>query len=106
MDSMRGILKQELRRLQEAEKGYLREIAKLPKGSLQEKKIKGIIYPYWVQSRNSKVSYRYLGNLPKLKITNIKEGVALRKKYQNLLKQVKQNKNRIRRILRAKRRAV
>lgn len=100
---MIGVLKQELIRLKEAEKSYLREIRKLPKGSLQKKKIKGIDYLYLVSSRHSKISYRYLRES---ELKQLKEEVALRKKYQKLLKEVRNNIKRISRIVHAKRRAI
>ena len=106
MESMEGILRQELLRLQEAEKSYVREIAKLPRGSLQEKRIKGIIYPYLVSSKNSKISFRYLGSLSDPELKKLKEDIVLRKKYQALLRQVRQNIKRIRKIVRGKKRTI
>ena len=103
---MEGILKQELLRLKETAKSYLREIAKLPKGSLQEKRIKEIRYLYLVSSKNSKLSYRYLNNLSKEDLKKLKDGVALRKKYQSLLKEVQQDIKRIKKILHGKKRAI
>lgn len=103
MKTMEGILKQELSRLKETEKGYAREIAKLLRGSLQEKKIKGITYLYLVSSKNSKLSYKYLNGLPDEQIKKVKEEVALRKKYQALLKGVRQDIKRITRILHGRR---
>lgn len=103
MRSMIGILKQELVRLKEAEKSYLREIKKLSKGSLQRKKIKGINYLYLVSSRHSKISYRYVRES---ELKQLKEEIALRKKYQKLLKEVRNNIKRISGIVHAKRRAV
>ena len=103
MESMIGILKQELIRLKEAEKSYLREIEGLPQGSLQKKKIKGINYVYLVSSRRSRISYRYLR---KNELKKFKEEIALRKKYQKLLREVRNNIKRISGIVHAKRRAI
>ncbi len=99
MGSMEGVLKEEHRRLKFLEKSYLREIAKLPKGSLQEKRIKGIIYPYWVSSQKSKVCYRYVGNMPEKELKLLKEQLLLRKKYKGLLKDVRRNKKQIEKIV-------
>ena len=96
---MKGVLKEEYQRLKSLEKSYLREIAKLPKGSLQQKRIKEVRYPYWVSSHQSKVRYRYVGNLPESKLKLLKERLVLRKKYQALLKDVRQNKKQIEKIL-------
>ncbi len=106
MGTVEGILKQELRRLGEAEKSYMREIGELPKGSLQEKRIKGIAYPYLVFSKKSKIFYRYLGHLSDLELNQLKENIALRKKYQKLLKEVRQNKKRIKKMVYGGKRAV
>jgi len=100
MGAMQGVLKEEYQRLKFLEKRYLQEIAKLPKGSLQEKRIKGVVYPYWVSSHQSKVRYRYVGNLSESKLKQLKEQLALRKKYQALLKDVRQNKKQIEKIIR------
>ena len=96
---MEGILKQELVRLKETEKSYAREIAKLPRGSLQQKKIKGSTYLYLVSSQNSKLSYKYLNNLPQEELKKIEENIALRKKFQSLLRKVRQDIQRITKIL-------
>lgn len=106
MKTMEGILRQELFRLKETEKSYLREIAKLPRGSLQEKRIKGIRYLYLVSSRNSKLSYKCVSSLPGEDLKKLREGINLRKKYQSLLKEVRQDMKRITKILYAKRRSI
>ena len=106
MRSMIGVLKQELIRLKEAEKSYLREIRKLPRGSLHQKKIKGIHYLYLVSSKHSKISYRYLRGLSENELKKLREEIALRKKYQKLLMEVRKNIKRISGIVRVKRRAV
>ena len=103
---MEGILKEELLRLKETEKGYIREIKKLPRGSLQAKRIKGRVYLYLVSSKNSKLSYQYLGSMPEGELQRLKEDIALRKKYQGLLKGVRQDTERIQKILHGGKRAI
>ena len=103
---MESILKQELVRLKETEKSYVREIDKLPRGSLQVKRIKGYQYLYLVSSKNSKLGYRYLGNMPEEKLRKLKEDIALRKKYQGLLKEVRQDIGRIAKIIYGQKKAV
>ncbi len=99
MGSMQGVLKEEYARLKSLEKRYLHEIAKLPKGSLQKKRIKGVVYPYWVSSHQSKIRYQYVGNLSEGEIERLSGQLALRKKYQSLLKDVRQNKKQIEKII-------
>ena len=98
MGSLQGVLKEEYARLNALEKKYVREIARLPKGSLQQKRIKGRVYPYWVSSHRSKIHFRYLGNLPESELARLKEQLALKRKYQALLKNVRQNKKQIEKI--------
>ena len=103
---MEGILRQELLRLKETEKSYERAIAKLLRGTLQEKRIKGIAYLYLVSSKNSKLTYKCVSNLPEPELKKIKEDITLRKKYQTLLRGVRQDIKRIAKILHVKRRPV
>lgn len=106
MKTMEGILKQELLRLKETEKGYRKQIVRLPRGSLHEKKIKGRVYLYLVSSRNSKLSYQYLGGMPEEELAKLKDEIDQRKKYQSLLKEVRQDIKRITKIINGKKRAV
>jgi len=104
--TMIGVLKEELLRLKEAEQSYLREIRKLPRGSLHVKKIKKIAYLYLVSSKYSKISYRYVGGVSENESKKLKDEIALRKKYQQLLKEVRSNIKRITKIVYGKRRTV
>lgn len=103
---MQGVLKEELLRLKATEKSYAREIKKLPRGSLQAKRIKGREYFYLVSSKNSKLSYRYLSSMPEEELQKLKEDIALRKKYRDLLKDVRQDIKRITKILYGRKRAI
>ena len=103
---MEGILRQELLRLKVTEKGYAKAVSKLPRGTLQEKRIKGIIYLYLVSSRDSKLRYRCVSGLPEGELKKLKEEVALRKKYQALLKETRQDIKRLTRILHVKKRSI
>ena|SRR3989338_6714706 len=103
MKTMDGILKEELARLKVTEKGYAREIRKLPKGTIHEKRIKGHLYPYLVYSKGSKVIYRYVGKLADAELAKLKDDIALRKRYQKLRYETCQNIRRIEKILHGKR---
>lgn len=102
MGVLKGVLEEEQARLKEVEKGYLREIAKLPEGSVQVKKIKEHSYPYRVLSKRGKVRCEYLGKLPEVDLKDLKDKIALRKKYQLLLKEARANQKMIQRALRGK----
>ena len=106
MKTMEGILKQELARLRETEKGYIREIAKLPRGTLQKKQIKGKSYLYLVSSKNSNLSYKCVSNLPEEELKKLRGAIVLRKKYQDLLRGVRQDIARITKIVYGKKRTV
>ena len=102
MGVLKGILEEEREWLKEVEKGYFRAIAKLPEGSVQMKKIKERDYPYRVVSEKGKVRCEYLGKLPKAELKGLKDKIALRKKYQSLLKETRSNQKMIERALRGK----
>ncbi|MBI3615834.1 MAG: hypothetical protein HY211_04875 [Candidatus Omnitrophica bacterium] len=106
MQSVEGILKEELKRLGEAEKSYRRELKKLPRGSIQYKKIKGVPYPYLVFRKGGKVVSKYLGRLPKEELEALKESIKLRGRYQPLLSEVRRNRFRIERMVYGKRSTV
>lgn len=106
MQTVEGILKEELKRLGEAEKSYRREIKGLPRGSIQYKKIKGVAYPYLAFRRGGKVVSQYLGRLSKEELKALKKGVEARGRYQRLLNEVRRNRARIERMVYGKRSAV
>lgn len=103
MGTLDGILKEELERLVAAEKSYLREIKKLPKGSIQIKRIKKIAYPYLVLRQGKKVISTYLGQRSMHELEKLKQVIAQRKKYERHLKEVKHNIKRISRMIHGKR---
>jgi hypothetical protein len=102
MKALESVLREELARLKEVGKGYAQEIERLPLGSLQEKKIKEISYPYHVVSRKGKVRCEYVGRLSPEELRRLKEKIALRKKYKNLLKEVHSNRKQVERALRGR----
>jgi len=90
-----GVLKEELARLQSAEKSYLREIRRLPKGSLQKKRIKGIPYAYLVFRKEKVVIRKYLGRPSESELKQLKGKIQLRQKYEKLLRALRRNQKRI-----------
>lgn len=103
MGTLDGILKEELARLVSVRKSYLREIKKLPKGSIQIKRIKGIAYPYLVIRKGEKVVSEYLGRWSDRKLDELKQAIIQRRKHERHLKEVKRNIKRISRMTRGKR---
>ena len=106
MGSMEAVLKEELGRLGDLERGYREAIRKLPKGSIQQKRINKIAYPYLVQRKGSKVVSRYVGNQSESELSKLKEGIELRRKYQKLFKEARKNQIKIHRMLYGKKRAI
>ncbi len=106
MKSVEGILREELKRLGETEKSYRREIRKLPRGSIQPKKIKGVVYPYLAFRKGRMVVSQYLGRLSKGDLEALRKGIELRVRYQRLLSEVRRNRSRIERMIRGKRNSV
>ena len=103
---MEEIMKEELKRIGEVVNSYLREIKKLPKGSVQKKKIRGHLYPYLAVREGPRVRYRYLGQMPDMKLEELEKEIELRRRYGRLLADAKKNKERLEKMLYGKRRAV
>ena len=106
MKAIDGVLKEELERLLELEKSYLREIKALPKGSIQQKKIKKKSYPYLVCRDGSDVIYDYLGKLSKAEINKLESGIEQRRKFEGLLREVRRNISRLEKIVYGRKRTV
>ena len=100
------ILKEELGRLGEAVNSYSREIQKLPKGSVQKKNTRGLEYLYLAVRDGDKLRYRYLGKPADEKLQELSREIGLRRRYRQLLGEAKRNKDRVKRMLHGKRRAV
>ena len=103
---LEGVLKEELARLKEAEKSYLREIQKLPKGSFQKKKIKGISYAYLVYRKGNIVLRKYLGRFSEAQHKHLREQIKLRQNYEEQLRSVRQNQKRVLQMIHGRKRSV
>lgn len=104
--SLKGVLEEELRRLKAAEQSYRRELASQSRGSIQKKKIKGKVYPYLVYRKADRVISKYLGALPSAEFKRIEGSIALRRKYQRMLKEVVNNKKELMRVVYGRKKAV
>lgn len=102
MDAIKGVLKEELENSLQMEADYERELAKLPKGSLVKKKIKGHEYYYLLLREKGKVKFIYKGKVSKDEIRKYKEAKEYRAKYRKLLSQVKKQIKFLRSALRGK----
>jgi hypothetical protein len=102
MGVIKGVLKEELENSLSMKKGYERELAKLPKGSLIKKRVKGHEYYYLLLREKGKVKFIYKGKVSEEEIKKYKEAKEYRAKYRKLLSQVKKQIRFLRSALRGK----
>ncbi len=102
MGVIKGVLKEELGNSLHMKKSYERELAKLPKGSLIKKKIRGHEYFYLLLRDKGKVKFIYKGRVPEEEIKRYSEIKEYRAKYRKLLSQVKKQIRFLRSTLRGK----
>jgi len=102
MGVIKGVLKEELENSLRMKSGYERELAKLPKGSLIKKKVKGHEYYYLLLRDKGKVKFIYKGKVSDEEIKKYKEAKEYRAKYRKLLSQVKKQIRFLRSSLRGK----
>ena len=101
--AIKGVLKEELDNSLRMKKRYEQELAKLPKGSLIKKNIKGHQYYYLLLREKGKVKFVYKGKkVSSEMIKKYTEAKALRAKYRKLLSQVKKQIKFLRSSLRGK----
>ncbi|HBG64770.1 MAG TPA: hypothetical protein DDX16_11155 [Candidatus Omnitrophica bacterium] len=102
MGVIKGVLKEELENSIRMKSDYERELAKLPKGSLIKKKVKGHEYYYLLLREKGKVRFIYKGKVSDEEIKKYKEAKEYRAKYRKLLSQVKKQIRFLRSTLRGK----
>ncbi len=102
MGAIKGVLSEELKNSLQMKKDYERELAKLPKGSLIEKEIKGNKYYYLLLRENGRVKFIYRGKVNKEEIEKYRKAKEYRAKYRRLLSQVKKQIRFLRSSLRGK----
>jgi len=102
MRVIKSVLKEELANSLAMKKSYERELAKLPKGSLVRKTIKGHEY-YYLQVRDKgKVRFVYKGKLTNDEVEKYEQAKQYRAKYRRLLSEVKKQIRFLRTTLRGK----
>ena len=90
MKVIKSVLKEELANSEAMRKNYERELAKLPKGSLIKKNIKGHDYYYLVVREEGKVNFIYKGKkVSDKEIEKYRQAKEYRAKYRNLLSEVR-----------------
>ena len=91
MKILNGVLNEELDRLNKLKKNYEKQIAKLPKGSLIRKNIKGNMYYYLNYRQGKKKIFKYIGKLPSKELENLLDKIEERRKLEKLNNQVKKD---------------
>jgi len=102
MGVIKGVLKEELENSLQMKMDYEKELAKLPKGSLVKKKIKGHEYYYLLLRDGGKVKFIYKGKVSEEEVKKYQKAKRLRAKYRKLLSQVKKQIKFLRSSLRGK----
>lgn len=100
--AIKEMLKEELDNSIRMERDYLEAIAKLPKGSIIKKNIRGNIYYYLVMRDNGKVKFIYKGKMEKADIDKYHQATAYRAKYRRLLSKVRSQIRFLRKMIHAK----
>jgi hypothetical protein len=102
MGVIKGVLAEELENSLQMKSDYERELAKLPKGSLIKKIIKGHEYYYLLLRHRGKVKFIYKGKVSGEEIKKYKEVKEYRAKYRKLLSKAKKQIRFLRSTLRGK----
>jgi len=99
---IKKVLREELENSLRLQESYEQELARLPKGTLVEKQIKGRGYFYLVERRLGKVCFTYRGKLPPEEIARYKDIKESRARYRKLLSRTKKQVKYLRSVLRGK----
>ncbi len=103
MKVIKSVLKEELANSLAMKRNYEKELAKLPKGSLIKKTVKGHEYYYLVVREKGKVKFIYKGKkVSDREIKKYKQAKEYRAKYRRLLSEVKKQIKFLRSTLRGK----
>jgi hypothetical protein len=103
MSIIKGILEEELKRLEELSVFYKEKISKAQRGSISVKDRGGKRYIYLAHREDKKIIFDYVGkDVPEVRDA-LNERLRQRKEYQAKFSQVKENLREIKRSLREKR---
>jgi len=102
MSIIKGILEEELNRLEELSVFYQEKISKAPRGSISVKERNGKRYIYLAHREDKKIIFDYVGkDVPEVRM-GLNEQMRQRKEYQAKLRHVKENLKEVKRSLRGK----
>jgi len=87
--AIKDVLREELERSLQMQKDYDRELAKLPRGSLVRRLIKGHVYFYLVYREDGKVRTEYRGQASKEEIEKYRHAKERRAIYRGSIAKLK-----------------
>jgi hypothetical protein len=99
MKILNSVLSEELDRLNKLKKNYEKQIAKLPKGSLVRKNIKGNIYYYLNYRQKKKKIFKYIGKLSGKELENLLDKIEERRKLEKLNKPFKKDVKKLEKMI-------
>ena len=100
---IKSVLREELQNSLRMKKQYERELAKLPKGSLVKRTIKGHEYYYLIYRENGKFKSIYKGkSVSKRELKRYQDAKELRAKYRKSLSKSKRQIRYLKGVLRGK----
>lgn len=89
MGVIKGVLKEELNNSLRMKRAYEKELARIPRGTIVKKRVKGHEYCYLLTREKGKVKQAYKGKLSADEISKYKRAREYRSKYRQLLSKVK-----------------
>ncbi|HNY51329.1 MAG TPA: hypothetical protein PLV50_13445 [Smithella sp.] len=103
MSIIKGILKEELARLEDLCVFYEKKLSEFPRGSISVKERNGKRYIYLARREDKKVVFKYIGkDIPEVRNV-LNEQLRQRKEFQSKLRQAKDDLKEVKRSLRGKR---
>lgn len=100
--AIKEIVREELDNSLRMEKGYVKALAELPRGSLVKKVIGGRVYYYLAHREGAKVVFDYMGSLDADLRKKYERAKVRRAQYRKLLAQVRAQIKFLRKMLNAK----
>ena len=102
MSTIFHVMKEEHDRLVEADQAYRSSIDKLPAGSVRVKHIRNRDYLYLARRAGAKVVDDYVGPIDSAKAKEVLEQIKRRKRFEGLLKEIRQGLKDVKKVLRGK----
>lgn len=99
MGVIKSVILDEYDRNKRMQQAYEQEIAKLPRGSITQKKINGRVYYYWMYRENGKVVNKYISE-KRNNISELVNQVKRRRELEKLVRSLKREQSEMERYLR------